>query len=68
MSQMRAVIAKDLTAIRRSKAVVLPMIIVPALLLVVLPLIIGLAARASQAPDVSGMLTKLPGSIAWQTT
>ena len=35
---MRAIIAKDVTAVRRSKAVVIPMLAVPALLMIVLPL------------------------------
>ena len=34
---IRVVVAKDLKAVRRSKAIVLPMIIVPAVLLIVLP-------------------------------
>ena len=54
---MRAVIVKDLMAIRRSKGVIIPMIAVPALLLVVLPLLIGLAARSSA--DVVWLLIDL---------
>ncbi len=42
---VRAVMAKDLAAVRRSKPIVLPMLIVPFLMLVVLPTIIGYAAR-----------------------
>jgi ABC-2 type transport system permease protein len=61
---VRAVIAKDLTAVRRSKAVVLPMVIVPGLLLVVLPLLIGLAARNSTGTDINGFLSRLPGGVA----
>ena len=64
LAAMRAVIAKDLTAVRRSKAVILPMLIVPFLLLVVLPLIVGIAARNAHAPDVSSMLRALPGGLA----
>ena len=45
MDAIRAVAVKDFTAVRRSKGVVLPMLIVPFLLLVVLPLIVGIAAR-----------------------
>lgn len=41
---VRAVVLKDVTAIRRSKAVVIPMLLVPTLLMVVLPLTIGYAA------------------------
>ena len=66
MSRRQAVLAvmvKDLTAVRRSKAVVLPMLIVPLLLLVVLPLVIGLMARARSAPDVSFYLSRLPEPV-----
>ena len=61
---MRAVVAKDVTAVRRSKAVVLPMLIVPALLLLVLPLAIGLAAVSGDPPGASGFLNAVPGSLA----
>jgi ABC-2 type transport system permease protein len=40
------VIRKDLTAVRRSKPIVLPMIVVPVLLIVVMPLGLGLLASA----------------------
>lgn len=60
---IRAVMAKDLIAIRRSKAVVLPMLLVPALLLVVLPLLIGLAARGRTA-DLARFLDALPPDLA----
>lgn len=59
-----AVIRKDLHAIRRSKAVVVPMIAVPVLLLVLLPLGIGLAARAQHNTDVSSFLARLPSNVA----
>jgi ABC-2 type transport system permease protein len=61
---IRAVAVKDFTAVRRSKGVVLPMLIVPFLLLVVLPLGVGIAARNAHAPDVSSMLRALPGGLA----
>ena len=60
---IRAVAAKDFTAVRRSKGVLLPMLIVPVLLLIVLPLGIGIGAR-NAAPDVGGMLRSLPGGLA----
>jgi len=63
-SAMRAVMGKDLTAIRRAKGVILPMVIVPTLLLVVLPAVVGLAATNAHAPDVSHLLRSLPGDIA----
>jgi ABC-type Na+ efflux pump permease subunit len=59
-----AVVVKDFTAIRRSKAVVLPMLLVPFLLLVVLPFGIGLAARAAHGSDLHNVLNKLPGGVA----
>lgn len=61
---IRAVMAKDLTAVRRSKAVVLPMLFVPILLLVVLPLFIGLAARSQHNFDISRFLDNVPGDLA----
>jgi ABC-type Na+ efflux pump permease subunit len=57
---IRAVLAKDVLAVRRSKAVVLPMLIVPFLLLLVLPLAIGLAALSSDPPGVGGFLEAVP--------
>ena len=61
---VRAVVAKDLLAVRRSKAVLIPMLAVPTLLLVVLPALIGLAARGATAPDLSDFLGRLPNDIA----
>ena len=34
---MKAIVVKDVTAVRRSKAVVIPMLAVPAILMIVLP-------------------------------
>ena len=45
---IRAVMWKDLTAVRRSKAVVLPMLLVPLLLLVLLPAASGSPPAPSQ--------------------
>ena len=61
---VRAVMGKDLAAVGRSKAIVLPMLIVPFLMLVVLPLVIGLVARSEVHFDVSRFLSNLPGDIA----
>lgn len=61
---VRAVVAKDLLAVRRSKAVVVPMLAVPTLLLVVLPALIGLGARSQASPDVTGFLSRLPSGVA----
>lgn len=61
---VRAVIVKDLVAVRRSKAVVLPMLLVPFLLMVVFPLAVGLAARFRSNADISGFLNALPDAVA----
>jgi ABC-2 type transport system permease protein len=63
-STIRAVAAKDFTAVRRSKGVVLPMLIVPVLLLIGLPLGVSIAARSAHAPDVSTMLAAVPHGLA----
>ena len=55
---------RDLTAVRRAKAVFLPMLFVPALLLVVLPFAIGLAARSVGSVDVTPFLDRLPADLA----
>ncbi len=59
-----AVVRKDLTAVRRSKAVLLPMLLVPTLLLVVLPAVIGAVAARAKPVDVTRFLGSLPGGIA----
>ena len=64
VNAVRAIAVKDFTAVRRSKGVLLPMLIVPFLLLVVLPLGVGIAARNAHPPDVSSMLRALPGGLA----
>jgi len=53
---IRVVIAKDLKAVRRSKAIVLPMIIVPTVLLIALPVGLGLFARNAPTGSVSSAL------------
>jgi ABC-2 type transport system permease protein len=58
-----ALVAKDLTAIRRSKAVLIPMLGLPFLLMVIMPLAIGLAARGPQQPDVSSLLRLAPHGL-----
>ena len=58
------VVRKDLTAIRRSKAVLIPMLAVPTLLLVVLPAVIGLAARAGDPVGAEDILARMPGDLA----
>ena len=60
---VRAVLARDLGAVRRSKAVMLPMLVVPVFLLVLLPLSVGVAANG-QSLDVAHFLDLLPGRLA----
>lgn len=56
---MSAVIGKDLTAIRRSKLVIVPMIAVPVLLLVVLPLALGIFARGASSTQTAEAVDRL---------
>lgn len=57
---IRAIVAKDLAAIRRSKAIMVPMLLVPGILLLGLPAAIALAARSGSGADLSGLLGRLP--------
>ncbi|HEY4376201.1 MAG TPA: ABC transporter permease subunit [Acidimicrobiales bacterium] len=61
---VRAVLGRDLGAVRRSKAVMLPMLLVPTVLLVLLPLSIGLAANSRTPFDVGPFVKLLPHSLA----
>ena len=61
---MRAIMAKDVIAVRRSKAVVIPMLAVPALLMIAMPLAIGSASRSSSRSDISEVLENIPGDFA----
>jgi len=60
---IRAIVAKDLLAVRRAKGVVIPMLAVPILLMVLLPLAVGLAARAQDGADVSRILSSMPSGL-----
>ncbi len=53
---IRLIMGKDLKAVRRSKAIVLPMIIVPTVLLIVLPILLGLFARSAPTNSVASAL------------
>ena len=64
---VREIMRRDLAAVARSKAVMLPMLLVPLLLLVMLPLSVGLAANGS-ALDVDQFLSMLPGRLAEPVT
>lgn len=63
-----AVVSRDLRVVRGSKPVVIPMVIVPALLLVALPLGVAMGARLGAAAidlaDFAGFLSVLPAEIA----
>ncbi len=63
-----AVVARDLRIVRTSKPVMIPMLIVPALLLVALPLGIAVGARLGGAAidlsDLDALLGVLPADIA----
>jgi ABC-type Na+ efflux pump permease subunit len=61
---IRAIVARDLTAVKRAKAVSLPMVLVPLLMLVVLPFGVGVLARSAEAVDVSPFLERLPADLA----
>ncbi|GIU84829.1 MAG: hypothetical protein KatS3mg008_1604 [Acidimicrobiales bacterium] len=58
-----AVVRKDLTAVRRSKPIVIPMALVPLLLLVVMPTLIGLFARTAGEVDLTEALEELPSNV-----
>lgn len=61
---VRAVIWKDVTAVKRSKAVVLPMLLLPAVMLLGLPLAVGVIASGSAPVDISNFLDTIPGDLA----
>jgi ABC-type transport system involved in multi-copper enzyme maturation permease subunit len=63
-SAIRAVVAKDLTAVRRAKAVSIPMIAVPFVLLVLVPLGLGIYARGHGTVDVTRLLDTVPHQLA----
>ena len=56
---VRTILSRDLNAIRRSKALMLPMLFLPTLLLVLLPAVIGLAANG-RSLDVDSFIRLLP--------
>lgn len=62
LTAVKVVLARDLTAIVRSKALVLPMLFLPVVLLVLLPASIALAANSRQL-DIDRFLTFLPGDL-----
>lgn len=66
---IRALMRKDLLAVRRSRIVMLPLIILPLILIVIFPAGLGLAARllpdtlASEASDLQQLLDSLPSAV-----
>jgi ABC-type Na+ efflux pump permease subunit len=62
-----AIVRRDLARVRASRAVVVPLIIVPLLLLVVVPLLLGLLPRLMADPativEVQGFVTQLPEAV-----
>jgi ABC-2 type transport system permease protein len=60
---IRAVVAKDWLAVRRAKGVIIPMLVVPAILLVALPLGLGLGARHADAANADNLLRHLPAGL-----
>ena len=63
---IRTLVQKDLTAVRRSKSITIPMVVVPIILLVVLPIVLGnLAKSVDPGAALSSPLVKnLLGAIA----
>jgi ABC-2 type transport system permease protein len=59
---VRAVLRRDLRALRRSNAMLIPMLAVPFVLLVILPASVGFAAQAGTF-DVSRLLELLPTGL-----
>lgn len=62
------IVGRDMRAVRRSKAIVLPMVFVPTVLLVLMPIGIGLIARSAPTEQVqsalsSSLLSDLAGPI-----
>jgi ABC-2 type transport system permease protein len=60
---IRVLAARDLLAVRRSKAVMLPMLLVPTLLLVVLPVVLAIAANRSDTSAIGRFVESLPPTL-----
>jgi ABC-2 type transport system permease protein len=65
---VKAIIRKDVTVISRSKAVLLPLILVPAILQIVLPAALGVGAsflpqNSNDIEDLSQMMEAMPPSL-----
>ncbi len=53
---VRTIVGRDIRAVRRSKAITLPMILVPTVLLILLPMAIGVLARNAPTSQVENAL------------
>ena len=62
-SVIGAIMRKDLTAVRRSKAVMLPMMLVPTVMLVVLPLVLALVASRAGSDGIQRFLDNMPDKL-----
>lgn len=63
-----AIVRKDLTVVWRSRAVRLPLLIVPAVILGIVPLVMGIVARmpevaAESAAELESILRSMPASV-----
>jgi ABC-2 type transport system permease protein len=58
-----AIVEKDLRAVRRSKAVAIPMLAVPGVLLVLVPLVLVIVTTRSHGGDVTQFLGALPDGV-----
>jgi ABC-2 type transport system permease protein len=66
MRAVRAIVRKDLSVVLQSKAVLLPIIIVPLVLLLVLPVIATFAPQLANVPgasDLGALLERMPESF-----
>lgn len=64
---IRAIVRKDLLVVRQTKAVLLPIVIVPLVLLLVLPILAAFAPQLINLPgasDLTGLLDRMPESFA----
>lgn len=61
---IRDVLRRDVMAIRRSKAIVIPMVVVPIVLLLGMPFALGVAIENVRSIDVEGMVQGIPGGVA----
>ena len=65
---MAAIIRKDLKVVAQSKAVLIPMIVLPLVLIIILPLILGLTVRSANPSDpnvaqITDLLKTLPPGL-----